>query len=222
MLIVSQGDIMQPFKKDYSDINIHIQKQVPVTLDIESNKTESTVIKGYASTFGNMDYHKDVFVRGAFANTLKESQGVWPVLLNHKDQIGMNTLAKETSKGLYIESDLYDDEEGTEKAKEAVALVKKSKKYGHQMGLSIGGIIKNMAVGYDDEKGMYWEIKKFIIMEHSVTPTPANPQARIKTQKNLLDFFNSKESNNDLKFIAAYLDKSLADIQVLHSIHKSN
>ena len=55
------------------------------------------IIEGYASTFGNVDVVGDIIEAGAFAKTIREKKGVWPLLLDHNPSkhVGWNLEAVE-------------------------------------------------------------------------------------------------------------------------------
>jgi len=63
--------------------------------------------EGYASAFNNVDYGKDVIVKGAFQKSLSESPKV-PVLWQHNMQepVGVSIELKEDDFGLYIKATL--------------------------------------------------------------------------------------------------------------------
>ena len=176
-------------------------------------KKEDTKIKGYASTFGNLDRQRDVMVRGCFKKSIEKTGGKWPVKLNHSIDIGMNLTAEEDDKGLYVESALYTGENAVDDAVKAVALVKNAIRYDHQMGLSISGIVKQIAIVRDEEAGEnYYEIRDFEMLEHSITSIPANPQASITSLKsNFSKFISNNGDNAVLTFLDQYLANQLKD-----------
>ena len=173
---------------------------------VNTNSTdEDATITGYASTFGNIDRMKDIMIKGCFKKTIKETKGKWPVKLNHSIDIGANIKAKEDEVGLYVESKLYTSGvDALDDSRKALILVKNAIKYGHPMGLSISGIVKNYATVVDQETGkMFFEIREFEIVEHSLTSTPANPKAEITKLKSCIyknnkDYLTKKEKNNKL------------------------
>ena len=134
---------------------------------LEELENGDAKVKGYASTFGNRDLYDDIMEKGCFKKTLETSKGKWPVLYQHSEAVGINNKAAEDEKGLYVESTIFSSK--IEKAREMVALVKAYAKAGFNMGLSIGGLIKN----YDFLKiDKIWTtvIKEFQVLEHSLTP----------------------------------------------------
>lgn len=160
--------------------------------NIELKQSESNNFKfsGYASTFGNIDYHSDVIEKGAFKRSISKNV---PVLYNHKKQIGWATKMKEDSKGLYVEAEILSDPD-LQTSKEAVVFIKSAIEKGFSMGLSIGGVpleYKRLSKGNKS----YFLISDFELLEFSVTPTPANPQAQITDMKSFLN--SDKEVIND-------------------------
>lgn len=170
------------------DVFIPFNKSFPLEV-MKADGDDKGEIKGYASVFENKDFHNDIMVKGAFKKSIKEKKGKWPVLLNHKpdNMIGLNMEAEEDNYGLKIKSKLFIDDENIPKAKEAFAIVMKAKKYGHKLGLSVGGFVTRIQPEYVKDKGWIFRILEFDLMEHSITPFPANPKAVIKENKSLFE-----------------------------------
>lgn len=145
---------------------------------------EGTIV-GYASFFGNEDLHGDVMAKGCFKKSIKKTKGKWPVFFNHNPntQVGMNIKASEDENGLKITSKLYTDSEVLTTPKEVMELIKKAQEHGHPMGLSIGGMVKDWEL-IRDKKGnpVHVEIKEFDMLEHSITPMPANQKCSLTTK----------------------------------------
>lgn len=155
--------------------------------DVDTDK-DSGIISGYASTFGNKDLVQDVMVKGCFQKTIASNKGRWPVLYNHQKQVGTNLEAREDAKGLFVISKIFKDFSEIPDAKEAWALIKANIKAGTQMGLSIGGLVKDYQYNKDEKT---YEILEWDILEHSITATPCNQQANIEAHKN----FENEASN---------------------------
>ena len=189
--------------------NIRVKALFPFTVKDMKGEDDSSEITGYASTFDNLDHHYHIMKKGCFDDTLKSTSGKWPVKLEHQDIIGMNKSATVDKKGLYIESALFSNDNDLPKAKEAYALVKNCLKFKHPLGLSVGGIISNMKFGYKKGIGLYVEILGFDIMEHSITGTPANPQARIQSSKEIKElvqksFASCHNNKNNLDWLQGF------------------
>ena len=157
-------------------------------LKIKEFKKEGSkfTIKGYASTFDTLDLYGDIVKPGAFKNSIKKLKGMWPIMLNHKDQVGMNLKGLEDSVGLYVESELFNNSD-IPRSKEAIALIKENASYGANIGLSIGGVLKKIRFIHEKEPKdgfpIKMEILEFDLIEHSVTPIPANRDARVTSAK---------------------------------------
>ena len=202
-----------------------IKEQIPfkTSYDFEvkslsDDKAKPTTIKGYASTFGNEDLSGHMMMKGCFDNCLSETKGLWPVKMEHEDTIGINKEAKVDKKGLFIVSDIFSHEDDLPRAKEAVAIIKNCMKYGHKLGLSVGGIItKSTFIATKDS--YYIEIKGFDVLEHSVVGTPANPKAGVTSNK---AFMQKLEENNALhnkkNFLFDLLKSCDRDIEILQSL----
>lgn len=139
-------------------------------------------IKGYASTFGNIDRGKEIVVRGAFTKTLEDyrQQGkLIPMCFQHSmmDMIGGFDPSKmhEDDKGLYVEGEINLD---VERGKEVYALVKQ-------------GVIDSMSIGYTTEEDeienvgneLVRKLRELKLWEISTVGVPMNPQARITDVK---------------------------------------
>lgn len=125
-------------------------------------------IKGYLSTFGNVDREGDVVDRMAFNETLKEIT-MLPLLKDHiantDHQLGSIYSFAIDTKGLLIEACI----EKTEKTLHQIKLIKG----GHLNTLSMGGLFEYE--GKTDDG--FFIIKKVMLFEGSVVSCPANPQA---------------------------------------------
>ena len=174
--------------------------------EVNESGEDATVI-GYASTFNNLDYAKDIMLPGAFKKSIKEKKSKWPVKLNHKDDIGINVKAKEDEEGLKVESKLYTGPNPIQRAQETLALLKNAIRYEHKMGLSVAGFANVINVVWDKDKGMMYEIKEFEILEHSITSIPANPKARIDQAKALKSALGIKDDTVCQKKLFAFLEK---------------
>lgn len=157
------------------------------------------IIRGFASTFGNIDLGDDVIDAGAFKKTLKESKGKIPILADHNPttQIGWNLRAEESDKGLYVEGQLNMEDP---LARARYALAKQALDIGAPMGLSIGyGVVKAMP---DEERPRVRRLKEIKLYEYSIVTFPMNTQALITAAK-AFDAITDKG-----EFIRAVLTKS--------------
>ena len=168
-----------------------------------SEDKKDFVVSGYASIFGNTDSYYDVLMPGAFKDCLNKKV---PIFLNHKpDQhIGYSEKLSEDRKGLKIEFSLFNDNSVPE-AEKAAFLIDKSLEKKVPMGLSIGGYpseIEKEMVEKDGEQRIIYKIKKWDLIEVSVTPVPANDEARTTNIKSLLRDIGEKDK------APSYLDRN--------------
>ena len=141
-------------------------------------------VKGYASTFGNIDQGKDRVIKGAFKESLKKNGGKIPILADHNSSnpIGVNYAAKEDDHGLLVEGEL--DIENNQLAKERFHFSKLQIKHGMKSGLSIGYRILKYSVNRKDgpEKGV-WNLEKLDLIEYSLVAFPMNQEATVTSAK---------------------------------------
>lgn len=168
------------------------------------------IIRGYASTFGNVDQGDDVVVRGAFKRSINNNPRV-PILDSHNPtkQIGINLMAEEDSKGLFVEGKLNLEDP---LARSKYSLIKLCDEAGAKMGLSIGYRVVNDE--FDRERGVRF-IKECKLFEYSVVAFPMNEQATIteaKAKADLLDFKIQQmiEDGHEVDEIHSALKKRLA------------
>lgn len=168
------------------------------------------IIRGYASTFGNVDQGRDVIVRGAFKKTIQENAAI-PILDSHRadKQIGINLAAEEDSKGLFVEGQLNMHDPN---AKAKFNLIKMIQKAGGKAGLSIG--FRVVRDEYDRENDIRY-LKEVRLFEYSLVAFPMNEEASIteaKAQQDILNFkiqslidegFTQEQIRSALSFSAA-------------------
>jgi HK97 family phage prohead protease len=206
------------------------------TFKFKVEKAESSdnigYIDGYASTFGNVDLGDDVIDRGAFARTIKNSGGKFPILLDHDptQQIGWNLEATEDEKGLRVRGmvNLI-----TEAAKNRYALAKQACELGTQMGLSIG--YRTLQWAFDSENQNIRHLKELKLFEYSLVTFPMNTMAGVTGAKfqQFADLFDRLQKGGyslerieeALKMLgsdqsAASPAAKQADPEILHSVDK--
>lgn len=148
---------------------------------IDDASESDGVIKGYASTFGNIDLGDDVVDMGAFKKTLKENKGRFPILDSHDPtkQIGWNLKAEETKDGLFVEGQILME---SQLGREKFLLAKKAVEIGAKMGLSIGySVIKAEP---DKERPSVRRLKEVKLYEYSIVTFPMNTAAMVTDAKN--------------------------------------
>ena len=138
------------------------------------------IIRGFASTFGNIDLGDDVVDQGAFKKTLQENKGIVPILADHdpSKQIGWNIRAEETDKGLFVEGQINLK---TQIGKDRYELAQQALEVGAKMGLSIGyAVIKAMP---DKERPAVRRLKELKLFEYSLVTFPMNTAAMVTAAK---------------------------------------
>lgn len=144
----------------------------------ESKESGSGYFVGYASVFGNVDSYGEVMEKGAFSDTLKEWEGrKIPVFYGHdltnpENNIGYVESAEEDDTGLLVRCVV--DTEGPSNG----PIVYKLLKEGRIDRMSFGFYVNDA-----DHKGGVTYIKKVSLLEVSVVPAPANPEAAINEVK---------------------------------------
>jgi hypothetical protein len=149
---------------------------------------------GYGSTFGDVDYGRDVVMRGAFAKSLESHAAKnrpVPMLWQHKwDQpIGVYTTIKEDDKGLYVEGEINMK---VQQGVEAHALME-------QRALS------GLSIGYStirdewDERAMVRKLFEVELFEVSPVTFPMNDNGRIETVKSLADLHTISDIEDFLR-----------------------
>lgn len=142
------------------------------------------MIRGYASTFNNIDLGDDIVEQGAFKKTLKETKGIIPILDSHdgNKQIGWNLRGLEDNKGLFVEGELVLE---SPEARQKYELAKKAVSIGAKMGLSIG--YYTIKAEPDKERPAVRRIKEVRLFEYSIVTFPMNTQAQITDVKKELE-----------------------------------
>lgn len=151
---------------------------------VEDADSKKGVIRGFASTFGNIDYGDDVVDAGAFKKTIQETRGLVPILADHDPSkpIGWNVRAAETEKGLFVEGQINLK---TQLGKDRYEIAQQALEVGAKMGLSIGyGVIKAMP---DKERPAVRRLKELKLYEYSIVIFPMNNQAMITAAKSWQD-----------------------------------
>lgn len=140
----------------------------------EVKATGENTFEGYASAFDNIDSHKDIIVKGAFAKTIRESKRV-KVLWQHDpyQPIGKPEMMAEDSKGLHVKAKISN----TQLGKDVVQLIK-------------DGVIDELSIGFNtikdewDQKSGARIIKEVKLWEFSPVTFASNDQAGILGIKN--------------------------------------
>jgi HK97 family phage prohead protease len=173
-------------------------------LSIEkSDATEDYKFSGWLARYGNQDRHGDIIEKGAFKESI-DNKKVYKLHYNHKvtndgwfetgdlkselDMVIGTFKAFEKDEGVWVEAELFNDEEN---ARKVYKLLKK----GALSEMSIGfSMMSSKDYEWDDDLNGY-RIKKALIFEGSVVGVPANPLATIEQVKSLeKQEFNKEET----------------------------
>lgn len=167
------------------------------TLDFKAEiKAENKSFEAYGATFGNVDHHNDVILKGAFNDTIQKRI---PKLAYQHDVTKLVGVVKEVyedGKGLKIKGDFLNTPLGLQVYEEVKA-----------------GAINQMSIGFKvneseyDDKGTR-SIKSVDLFEVSFVTFPANEQAMVTNVKTIRDFEgflrDAGYSRNEAKRIALY------------------
>jgi len=199
-------------------------KKINVDFNIKNYSLDDDIFtfEGFASTY-EKDLDGDIIVKGAFGDSLSQSI---PILYqhNHQEPIGITILAKEDSKGLYIQAQLPKDD----------TLV--SGRVIPQMKI---GSIKCMSIGFSVNRkdievkadGRY--LNKVNLKEISLVTFPSNTGSKVNSfkseLKDVLELKNKRELEKHLRELgmsrkaALYISSKVdfdEDIDAKKSINK--
>lgn len=138
--------------------------------------SDAGIGEGYASTFGNLDYHGDVIVRGAFRESIRETGGRWPVLWQHDTThpVGVGLEAAEDDYGLKVKWQfVMNTTAGREAWEHARA--------GSVKGLSIGFRIPEGGSSRNSDGTR--KLTRIDLAEYSMVTFAANPLAEVERVK---------------------------------------
>ncbi len=150
--------------------------------EVKADEAKAGQFSGYGSTFGNVDFGKDICVKGCFARSLKEmaDQKVLPSLFWMHDRripIGDWLAVDEDATGLKVTGQLWIGQ-GIKEADQAYNMLKGTGK----KGLSIGYVTKKS--GKDEKKGAR-TLLDVDLPEISVVGQGMNPLALVTTIKSI-------------------------------------
>lgn len=150
---------------------------------------------GYGSVFGERDSYRDVVIKGAFSDSLDQDFAAKkrkvPMLWQHdyRQPIGVYTVVKEDSHGLYVEGEINMD---VQKGVEAHALMKQ----GALTGLSIG--YETIGEEWDKEE-LVRKLTKVKLYEISPVTFPAGDSARVSAVKSIAGFMSLSDCEDFLR-----------------------
>jgi HK97 family phage prohead protease len=148
------------------------------TKEVQIDGQNYGVVRGYASTYGNVDRGSDRVIRGAFKKSLERYRKTnRPIKMyyqhDNKEIIGGFPVDKimDDESGLYVEGQINLD---VQRGREAYALAKQ-------------GVIQDFSIGYSvsdyDIKSGVRQLKELELWEISMVGEPMNPEARILAVK---------------------------------------
>jgi HK97 family phage prohead protease len=163
-----------------------------------ANDSDETTIRGYASIFGSRNSHAEVFVPGAFAETLQRVSDTKPLVMGylHRDPIGKWTERSEDSTGLKLGGPISK----TPKGEEAATLARD----GVLTGLSIGFWPRQEVAAEPGEEVSFetphgkvtyknerwtWYVLRADLVEASLVMAPSDDEARL-TEVRHVDLFD--------------------------------
>lgn len=162
------------------------------------------IIKGYASTYGNIDRYNDIVEKGAFAkclNWFRQEGKKMPICWQHNLDmpIGGVDMSKiyEDDKGLFIaEGKLYIDD--IPKAKEVYTFIKE----GIVSEMSFGYMINKATPAVADDQNVTL-LQELFMYEVSPVVVPANTMAKINECKSFGNDLEIAEKNTEWNESAA-------------------
>lgn len=168
--------------------------EIRETKETEIDGVKYGLVRGYASTYGNVDRGNDRVVPGAFSKSLdryRKANRPVKMYFNHDSNeiIGGFPIQKITDdeNGLYVEGQVNLE---VQKGREAYALAKQ-------------GVMQDFSIGYTvddyDMKGGVRELKQLELWEISMVGEPMNEMARITAVKNNLSKIYQYEEIKNLK-----------------------
>lgn len=187
------------------------------TKAVERDGVRYGLIRGYASTFGNVDRVGDVVVAGAFKDTIKEHQDSnRPVRMLYQhdgcELIGgfIPSSLFEDDRGLYVEGEINLE---VQRGAEAYALAKQ-------------GVLSDMSIGYSvedfDLKDGIRYLTKIRLWEISLVAEPANPKAKITGVKTVEEIRNTLKKKSDFEKVLRDAGFSRSSAKFMASLVDNN
>lgn len=193
--------------------------KVTETKEITEDNIPYGIIKGYASTYGNVDRGGDVVMKGAFTKTLDQyRKNNRPVKMCYQH----NSL---DIIGGFAPHEMLDDDKGLFVAGKINLFVQRGKE---AYALAKQGVLTDMSIGYSvddyDIQGKTRRLKDLQLWEISMVGEPMNPQAQIldvkSNEQKKFNEKNVKEFNQNLELLKTLDDLSLMSKDYLESLLK--
>lgn len=162
--------------------------------EVKSVGEDDGTFEGYASVFGELDWYRDIVVRGAFKQSLEEDflakNRLVPMLWQHKSDnpIGVYPVLREDSIGLYVKGACNME---VQRGRECHALMKQ----GALTGLSIGYITEISEWNENEETRT---LKQVRLYEISPVTFPASDSARASA-KSIIQLKTVRDVENYLR-----------------------
>lgn len=147
--------------------------------------------KGYASTFGNVDFGGDVVVKGAFKQSLMKKSPIMLWMHNRAEPIGVYPVAREDEKGLYVEGKMPKNDTFVS------GRVYPQLKTGSVGSMSIGYSVDQ----YEIVDGVTY-LKELTLWEISLVTFPMNPLATVDSVKSIDAIKTERDAE---KFLSEFL-----------------
>lgn len=144
-------------------------------------------VEGYAATFGNVDLQGDVILKGAFKRTLRNwasAKARIPLVDGHmaadtERLLGSVSSAREDDTGLKFKAVFSRTQRAQDARTKAVE--------GHLSGVSIGWLPVPGGITFEETaEGIVRVLKEIRLLEISLTPVPANPEAVLTGAKSAI------------------------------------
>ena len=170
---------------DMGEKNMKKMETKMFEFDIKELDENTGVVTGHCSAFHIVDSDEDIVEPGAFERTIKDKQGMVPILSQHRHdkEIGMTTELMEDGKGLFFKGQLYvkqsDDDMYVPEAQSEYAKMKYRQKLGKPMPMSFGFEIQDAEI---DDDGIR-HLKDLDLWEISPVTFPAQPLASVSSVK---------------------------------------
>lgn len=156
--------------------SVRMYRRYPFELKSLGTGDEIGSFEGYLSIYGNVDSYGDIVAPGAFDASLKEKNGLFPLLWQHDTNVPIGIFkATSDDKGLAVKGQICMD---SERGKEAYALLR-MKPISPIGGMSIG--FNTIADEYDKEDHRI--LKEIDLWEGSFVTFPANREAIVTEVK---------------------------------------
>lgn len=139
------------------------------------------VFEGFGAIFGQEDRDGDVIERGAFKETLRQSDNKFPLVSDHnlgdmRSRLGV-AFAYRRSSGIKVEGHINT---GTQKGRDVASDIQHAQKHEQPIGLSFGYEVREDRFDRDDNVRRLKDLK---VWEWSLTQIASQPDAQVTDTK---------------------------------------